>query len=51
MKYPDANKHFWASMTKSVIRIAGYCLIPFAIELAVSVLVASEVIGVLEELV
>lgn len=51
MKYPDANKHFWASMTKSVIRIAGYCLIPINIEFAVAVLIASEVIGVLEELV
>lgn len=50
MNYPDANKHFWASMTKSVIRIAGYCLIPFTVELAVSVLVASEVIGIVEEL-
>ena len=37
-------------MTKSVIRIAGYCLIPFTVELAVSVLVASEVIGIVEEL-
>ena len=51
MKYPDANKHFWASMTKSVIRIAGYCLIPVSIEFAAAVLIASEVIGVLEELV
>jgi hypothetical protein len=51
MKYPDANKHFWASMTKSVIRIAGYCLIPINIEFAAVVLIASEVIGVLEELV
>ena len=51
MKYPDADKHFWASMTKSVIRIAGYCLIPLNIEFAAAVLIASEVIGVLEELV
>ena len=51
MKYPDANKHFWASMTKSIIRIAGYCLIPISIEFAAAVLIASEVIGVIEELV
>ena len=51
MKYPDANKHFWASMTKSVIRVVGYCLIPVGIEFAAAVLIASEVIGVLEELV
>ena len=51
MKYPDANKHFWASMTKSVIRIGGYCLIFINLEAAAMVLIASEVIGVLEELV
>ena len=51
MKYPDANKHFWASMTKSVIRVGGYSLILINIELAAGVLIASEVIGVLEELV
>ena len=51
MKYPDANKHFWASMTKSVIRVGGYCLIFVDIELAAGVLIASEAIGVLEELV
>lgn len=51
MKYPDANKHFWASMTKSVIRVGGYCLIFIDIEIAAGVLIASEAIGVLEELV
>ena len=51
MKYPDANKHFWASMTKSVIRVGGYCLIFIDIELAAGVLIASEAIGILEELV
>ncbi len=50
MKYPDANKHFWASMTKSVIRVAGYCLIPINIEFAVVVLIASELIGIVEEM-
>ncbi len=51
MKYPDADKHFWASMTKSVIRVGGYCLIFIDIELAAGVLIASEVIGIIEELV
>ena len=51
MKYPDADKHFWASMTKSVIRVGGYCLLPFNIELAMAVLVMSEVVGIIEELV
>ena len=51
MNYPDADKHFWASMTKSIIRVAGYCLLPFNIQLAMVVLVMSEVIGIIEELV
>lgn len=51
MKYPNANKHFWASMTKSVIRVGGYCLIFVNLEAAAMVLIGSEVIGVLEELV
>jgi len=51
MKYPDADKHFWASMTKSVIRVGGYCLIFIDIEVAASVLIASEIIGIIEELV
>jgi len=51
MNYPNPDKHFWASVTKSVIRVIGYCLIPFNLELAVGILIASEVIGVLEELV
>jgi len=51
MNYPDANKHFWASMTKSVIRLGGYCLIFVDLELAAGVLIASEAIGILEELV
>ena len=38
-------------MTKSVIRVGGYCLIFINIELAAGVLIASEVIGVIEELV
>ena len=51
MNYPDADKHFWASMTKSGIRVGGYCLLPFNIELAMSALVISEVVGIIEELV
>ena len=51
MNYPDADKHFWASMTKSVIRVVGYCLLPFNLQLAMAVLVISEVAGIIEELV
>jgi hypothetical protein len=49
MKYPNAEKHFWASMTKSVIRITGYCLIPLDIQFAVAILITSEIIGIVEE--
>ena len=50
MNYPDADKHFWASMTKSVIRVGGYCFLFIDIQLAAWVLISSEVIGVIEEL-
>ena len=48
---PDAVLHQRISFIKSAIRIAGYILIPFDIVVAVWVLVASEVIGIVEELV
>ena len=51
MNYPNPDKHFWASMTKSVIRVGGYCLIFVNLEAAAMVLIGSEIIGVLEELV
>ncbi len=51
MKYPDADKHFWASMTKSVIRVGGYCLIFIDTRVGAGVLIASEVIGIIEEIV
>tara|TARA_R100000479_G_C6271408_1_gene159646 strand:+ start:277 stop:540 length:264 start_codon:yes stop_codon:yes gene_type:complete len=49
--YPDAKKHQIVSFIKSGIRILGYILIPFDIIWAVSALVVSEVIGIIEELV
>ena len=51
MNYPNPDKHFWASMTKSIIRVAGYCLLPFNLQLAMVVLVISELVGIIEELV
>ena len=51
MNYPNPNKHFWASMTKSVIRVAGYCLIFIDIDMAAAVLITSELVGIAEELV
>ena len=51
MKYPDAKKHQLISFIKSGIRIAGYICIPYSILAAVILLVISEVIGIVEELV
>ena len=48
---PDARKHQIISFIKSGIRILGYVLLPFDIVAATVVLVISEVVGILEELV
>ena len=49
--YPDAKKHQFVSFIKSGIRIFGYILLPFSVLAGASVLVVSEVIGIIEELV
>jgi len=51
MKHPDPKKHQLVSFAKSAIRIAGYFFIPFSLETAAIVLILSEVVGVIEELV
>lgn len=51
MKYPDAKKHQIISFIKSIIRIVGYVIIPIDLTAAAIVLVVSEVVGILEELV
>ena len=51
MKYPDPKKHQIVSFIKSAIRLAGYGLLPINIILAAIVLVVSELVGILEELV
>ena len=48
---PDAKKHQQISFVKSGIRILGYIFIPFDLGVAVTLLVVSEVVGILEELV
>lgn len=48
---PDARKHQIISFIKSGIRLLGYVLIPFNLTAAVAVLVISEVVGIIEELV
>ena len=50
-EYPDAKKHQLVSFIKSGIRILGYILIPFDLVWAAGILVVSEVVGIIEELV
>lgn len=50
-KIPDPKLHQRISFLKSTIRIAGYVLLPVDIVIASIVLVVSEVIGIIEELV
>jgi hypothetical protein len=51
MKYPDAKLHQIISFIKSGIRILGYMFLLFNLPIAVILLVLSEGIGILEELV
>jgi len=51
MKYPDAKKHQIISFIKSGIRILGYGLLLYNLPIAVGVLIFSEAIGIIEELV
>lgn len=48
---PDAKKHQIISFIKSGVRILGYGLIPFNLVLATGILIFSEIIGIIEELV
>ena len=56
MKQPDAKKHQNISFAKSIVRMIGYACLVLAVpttlmQVAVIVLIASEIIGVMEELV
>ena len=51
MQLPDARKHQQISFVKSGVRIIGYMFIPFNISVAVTLLIVSEAIGIVEELV
>ena len=48
---PNQKWHRYVSFAKSTVRIAGYILIPFNLESAAIVLILSEIIGIVEELV
>tara|TARA_R100000406_G_C3089532_1_gene119140 strand:- start:555 stop:710 length:156 start_codon:yes stop_codon:yes gene_type:complete len=51
MKYPDAKLHQITSFIKSGVRIIGYCFIPYNLMMAAIMLVLSEIVGIIEELV
>ena len=49
--YPDAKKHQLVSFIKSAIRITGYFFIPFNLVTSAILLILSEIVGIIEELV
>ena len=49
--YPDARMHQIISFIKSGIRILGYSFIPFSLVTATILLILSEIVGIVEELV
>lgn len=50
-KLPNPHKHQIISFIKSGIRIIGYGVIPFNLVFAAGILILSEIIGIIEELV
>ena len=50
-KMPNQKWHQIVSFIKSGVRIIGYCFIPFNLIIATILLVLSEIIGILEEMV
>ena len=50
-KQPDAKLHQQISFFKSGIRIAGYFFLPFNLVTATALLILSEIVGIIEELV
>ena len=48
---PDQKYHQIVSFAKSGVRLMGYGLLLYSLEFAVGVLILSEVIGIVEELV
>ena len=50
-EYPDAKKHQIVSFIKSGVRLLGYIFLPFNLYIAMGILLISEIIGIVEELV
>ena len=51
MNHPDAKKHQLVSFLKSGVRLIGYIFLPFNLYIAMGILLVSEIIGIIEELV
>jgi len=51
MQQPDARKHQLVSFLKSGVRLLGYIFLPFDLYIAMGILLFSEIIGIIEELV
>ena len=50
-KHPDPKKHLIASLIKSAVRSIGYFVLFYDIGIAATLLILSEIIGIVEELV
>ena len=48
---PDPKKHKTVSFIKSGVRLLGYVFLPFNLYIAMVILLISEIIGIIEELV
>ena len=51
MKHPDPKKHQVVSFLKSAVRLTGYVGLLYGIGFGVTILIISELIGIVEELV
>jgi hypothetical protein len=51
MKQPDPKLHQTISFLKSAVRLTGYAALMYSIGLGVFILIISELIGIIEELV
>ena len=50
-KLPDPKLHQQISFIKSGVRLLGYIFLPFNLYIAMGILLISEIIGIIEELV
>jgi len=51
MKHPDPKQHQLVSFLKSAVRLTGYGALLYSISLGEFILIISEIIGIIEELV